>query len=229
MVMRPIMISPLGEPGSGKSTFSLGLCHALNKAGIQAEFVPEVIKHDVFTAQGVARVTSGHYDSRYLRLQHAAALGFLEQAEVIVNDGSLEPFFFYGRNRVPAPRFAAYEALLERFRCEQSKADHRFVSLELELPYQATGRHQDQVAAKALRAPLLETLNQRFGIHDFRFSPSCPCFADAVMADETSRRKPHRVPANGRQYLGVAMRARSPGERSCQPTSPVQHRFLLLL
>ena len=158
------MISPIGEPGSGKSTFSLGLAHALKQAGIQAEFVPEIIKHEVFTPEGVARVTSGRFDSRYLRLQHAAAKGFLEQAEVIVNDGSLEPFYYYGKGRVSDRQWAGYENLLDRFRQEQSKAEHRFVALDLQLDYHEAGRHQDRSTALAMRAPLLSSLKERYGI-----------------------------------------------------------------
>lgn len=162
--MRPLMISPIGEPGSGKSTFSLGLAHALKQAGVHAEFVPEIIKHDVFTPEGVARVTSGRFDSRYLRLQHAAAKGFLEQAEVIVNDGSLEPFYYYGKGRVSDRHWAGYETLLERFRQEQSKAEHRFVALDLQLDYHSGGRHQDRSTARAMRTPLLACLKERYGI-----------------------------------------------------------------
>ena len=169
----------------------MGLCHALKVAGIQAEFVPEIIKHDVFTAQGVARVTSGHYDSRYLRLQHAAAVGFLEQAEVIVNDGSLEPFYFYGKGRVPARRFAAYEALLERCRAEQAGADHRFVRLELDLAYQATGRHQNQATAAALRDPLLNTLKEQYGIEPavLRSNADIEAFTHALIDEVMAARQ----------------------------------------
>lgn len=162
--MRPLMISPIGEPGSGKSTFSLGLAHALKQAGVHAEFVPEIIKHAVFTPEGVARVTSGRFDSRYLRLQHAAAKGFLEQAEIVVNDGALEPFYYYGKGRVSASQWTDYERLLERFRQEQSKAEHRFVALDLKLDYHETGRHQDRSTALAMRGPLLACLKERYGI-----------------------------------------------------------------
>jgi hypothetical protein len=158
------MISPIGEPGSGKSTFSLGLAHVLKQAGVRAEFVPEVVKHDVFTQEGVNRVTSGRFDSRYLRLQHAATKGFLEQAEVVVNDGALEPFYYYGKGRISEKRWAGYEALLERFRVEQAMADHRFVTLDMQLDYDPEGRHQDHSTALAMRAPLLDELNRRYGI-----------------------------------------------------------------
>lgn len=188
--MHPLMISPLGEPGSGKSTFSLGLCHALKRVGIHAEFVPEVIKHEVFTPEGVARVVSGRYDSRYLRLQHAATQGFLRQAEVIVNDGALEPFYFYGKGRVPAHRFPAYEALLERFRQEQALAEHRFVALELNLDYQGGGRHQDDVTARAMRAPLLDALKARYGIVPTVLSgqAAVDAFTAAVVDEALARR-----------------------------------------
>lgn len=190
--MKPLMISPIGEPGSGKSTFSLGLCFALKRAGIQAELVPEVIKHDVFTPEGVARVVSGKFDSRYLRLQHAAAVGFLQKAEVIVNDGALEPFYFYGKGRVAQERWADYETLLERFRTEQAGAEHRFVTLALDVGYQATGRHQDQATAAALRTPLLDSLWERFGVSPTVLSSEAgiETYTQSLVAEVLERRRP---------------------------------------
>ena len=67
------------------------------------------------------------------------------------------------------------------------------------------------------------------GIHDFRSLPSCPCFADVDVTDESGRERPHLVPANGRQYLGATALARSDRERFCHPVSPRWRRFSPLL
>jgi hypothetical protein len=155
----------VGGPGRGKSTFSLGLCHALKLAGLPAEFVPEVIKHEVFTPAGVARVVSGRHDFRYLRAQHALTQGMIQgRAPVIINDGPLEPFDVYAASRVPEPQLGVFRQLLERFRQQQSVAERRFVTLDLPLAYEASGRHQDQATARALHDTLLSALSSRFGI-----------------------------------------------------------------
>ena len=168
------MVCPVGEPGSGKSTFSLGLCHALKQAGVAAEFVPEVIKHDVFTPEGVGRVVSGRFDFRYLRAQHALTRGFLGSAQAIVN-----------AQRVPEERMPAFEALLARFRAEQSHVEHRFVTLDLNLPYNAVGRHQDQATARSMRRALLDTLDSRFDIRPMvlRSADDIRCFTRDLIAE----------------------------------------------
>ena len=158
------VISPVGGPGIGKTTFSLGLCHALKKAGVRVEYVPEVIKHDVFTPDGVARVVSGRFDQRYLALQHRLTQGFLGTTEVVVNDGALEPFDHYARQRVPSSRWAAFEAQLARYRAAQSIAEHHYVTLDLGLAYDAHGRTQAAQEAFDVHQGVLASLRDRFGI-----------------------------------------------------------------
>lgn len=158
------MVSPVGEPGSGKSTFSLGLCHTLKMSGIRAEFVPEVIKHEVFTPQGVSRVISGKYDARYLRAQHALTRGLVGATEVIVNDGALEPFLYYASQRMSSKALGDFRRLLDRFRKEQSVAQHQFVALDLGLGYDQVGRNESREQALESRGKLFDMLYSEFGI-----------------------------------------------------------------
>jgi len=194
--VKTLVISPVGEPCSGKSTFSLWLCQALKRAGIRAEFVPEVIKHDVFTPEGVARVTSGRFDARYLRQQHRLTRGFLGSAEVVVNDGALEPFLYYALGRVPPDRLPAFEAQLDTYRQEQAIATHRHVALDLNLPYDQEGRYQDQATACRMRRELFDTLSARFGIEPLvlRNEAQMQAFADQLIDEVKASRQPIRRP-----------------------------------
>lgn len=159
-----IFVSPVGEPGSGKSTFSMWLCHELKMRGIKAEFVPEVIKYESFTAQARARVVSGLYDERLLRRQHAATLPLAGNVEVVCNDGALEPFFYYSMLRVKEPRLSGLRKQMDRYLEQTSGFEHRWVSPVRQHAYDTTGRGQTEEEARQMRAHLLGTLNREFGI-----------------------------------------------------------------
>jgi hypothetical protein len=162
--MTTIIISPVGEPGSGKSTFSFGLVHALKMQGVRAEFVPEVIKYQSYSPEAMARVVSGRFDSRLLAQQHALTQPLIGRVEVIVNDGALPPFFYYSLQRVSAERMPALRVQLARYMAEQQPAVHRYVTLVRNHAYEANGRRQSEIESQAMRADLLGTLHREFGI-----------------------------------------------------------------
>ena len=97
-----------------------------------------------------------------------------------------------GRGKVAPERWADYETLLERFRTEQAGAEHRFVTLALGVGYQATGRHQDQATAAALRTPLLDSLRQRFGVSPTVLisEAGIEAYPQARVAEVLGRRRP---------------------------------------
>ena len=164
MMPPPLMISAIGAPGSGKTTFSLWLCQALKRRGVAAEFVPEVIKHDVFTPEGVARVRSGRFDARYLRHQHALTKGFLRGPEVIVNDGALEPFMFYAETRMPCDKLRAFADQMARYRKEQSVCPTTFVLVQRDVGYVQAGRYQTPEEALAMSTPIVDCLARHFQV-----------------------------------------------------------------
>lgn len=161
---RTIVISPVGEPGCGKSTFSMWLCHELKMRGVRAEFVPEVIKYESYTPQAMARVVSGKFDERLLRLQHKFTKPLVGKVEVICNDGALEPFYYYSLLRVAPDRLPRLRAQLDRYLTETAGCDHRFVSPVRNHAYDTVGRRQDEAESAAMRADLLGVLDREFGI-----------------------------------------------------------------
>lgn len=161
---RTIVISSVGEPGCGKSTFSMWLCHQLKMRGVRAEFVPEVIKYESYTPQAMARVVSGKFDERLLRLQHKFTRPLVGKVEVICNDGALEPFYYYSLLRVPPDRLPGLRSQMERYRAETAQCDHRFVSPVRNHAYDTVGRRQGEDESAAMRADLLAVLDREFGI-----------------------------------------------------------------
>lgn len=159
-----LMISPVGEPGCGKSTFSLWLCSELKQRGISAEFVPEVIKYDIYDPERRARAISGKVDGRILRLQHRLTKPLLGQVEVIVNDGALEPFYFYAAQRMTPVRLAAFREQLEGYRREQGVVEQRFVAPVRDHAYEQVGRQQAEHEADEARRHLLKLLSDEFAI-----------------------------------------------------------------
>ena len=161
---RTIVVSPVGEPGSGKSTLSMWLCHELKMRGIRAEFVPEVIKYESYTPAAMARVLSGRFDERLLRLQHKFTKPLVGKVEVICNDGALEPFYYYSLLRVAPERLPGLRAQLDRYVAETSACEHRFVSPVRNHAYDTVGRRQPEDESAAMRADLLAVLDREFSI-----------------------------------------------------------------
>jgi hypothetical protein len=159
-----IVVSPIGEPGCGKSTFSLWLAHELKMRGINAEFVPEVIKYESYSDEARARVVSGLYDERLLRHQHRLTKPLVGKVEVIVNDGALEPFYYYSLLRVSPERLPGLRAMMDRYLDETSACEHRFVSPVRQHAYETAGRRQREDEAQAMREHLLGVLKQEFSI-----------------------------------------------------------------
>lgn len=162
--MKTIVISPVGEPGSGKSVFSFWLVHELKMRGIHTEFVPEIIKYESYTQDGMARARSGRFDFRYLGLQHAATRPLIGHTEVVVNDGCLPAFLYYAERRMPPDRAARLRKTIDRYLAEQQPADHRYVTLVRGHDYTAVGRRQDEAEAARLRPAILGSLKDSFGI-----------------------------------------------------------------
>jgi len=161
--MDTIIISPIGEPGSGKSTFSFWLVQALKLRGVRAEFVPEVIKYRSYSPAAMAKVSSGNFDERLLRQQHSFTKPLIGQVEVIVNDGALPPFYYYSLQRVASERLPGLRAQLDRYLAEQA-GEHRYVTTVRHHAYDTHGRRQDETESQAMRAQLLGTLEREFGI-----------------------------------------------------------------
>lgn len=190
------MISPVGEPGAGKSTFSFWLTHALKMRGVRAEFVPEVIKYESYSPEAMARVVSGRYDSRLLAKQHAFAKPLIGKVEVIVNDGALEPFFYYSLLRVGPDRLPSLRAQLKRYIDEQGAAEHRYVTPVRQHAYDTNGRRQTEAESLGMRTHLLETLRHEFGIVPVELGDQAmrEAYADAL-AQEVFARRPQITPS----------------------------------
>lgn len=162
--MKTIVINPVGEPGSGKSTFSFWLTHELKMRGIRAEYVPEVIKYEFYSPEGIARVSSGAFDKRTLCRQHAMIQPLLGRVEVVINDGTLPSFYHYWSQRVPEDKLSVLRTLLDGYRQEQSLAEHRYLAVSRNHAYEAHGRFEDEASTLAMRAGLMSTLANEFGI-----------------------------------------------------------------
>lgn len=144
LLMRTVVISPLGEPGSGKSTFSFWLVQALKMRGVRAEFVPEVIKYESYSPEAMARVVSGKYDFRLLARQHAFTKPLIGRTEVIVNDGCLPAFYYYSTLRMPPEPLARLRARLDHYMTEQQPAEHRYVTPVRQHAYDHHGRRESE-------------------------------------------------------------------------------------
>lgn len=162
--MKTIVVSPIGEPGAGKSTFSMWLAHYLKVNGINTEFVPEVIKYESYDSEDIKRVVSGKFDFRLLTRQHAMTKPLVGKVEVIVNDGALPPFFYYSLLRVDPMRLPALRERLDQYLMEQQPAEHRYVTVKREHEYESVGRRQNEEESIRLRHDLLETLDKEFEI-----------------------------------------------------------------
>lgn len=158
------MISPVGEPGCGKSTFSLWLCQALKLHGIQTEFVPEVIKYESYDHAAMTRVASGTIDHRLLRRQQHLIKPLAGKVEVVVNDGPLEPFLYYAKGRVAPGPLRSFRELLGVYRKQLGECEHRFVAPVRKHAYEMVGRRQGEAEAGFMRNDLLNDLQAEFGI-----------------------------------------------------------------
>ena len=197
-----IVVSPIGEPGCGKSTFSLWLAHELKMRGVRAEFVPEVIKYESYSDEARARVVSGLHDERLLRLQHRFTKPLVGKVEVIVNDGALEPFYYYSLLRVAPDRLPGLRAQMDRYLEDTAGCEHRFVSPVRQHAYETVGRRQDESEAEAMRDHLLGLLKQEFSITPtiLDSQSSREAYLDALVQDVMNRRiqataKPARGPS----------------------------------
>lgn len=202
--MRTIVISPVGEPGSGKSTFSMWLCHELKMRGVRAEFVPEVIKYESYNERDMARVVSGKYDERLLRMQHKFTRPLVGRVEVICNDGALEPFFYYSLLRVAPDRLPGLRKMLDGYLEQTASCDHRFVSPVRNHAYDTVGRRQDEQESRSLRQDLLDVLHREFGItptllHD---QAQRQAYVDDLVDEVMQRRLEARPVADGNPRRG---------------------------
>lgn len=174
------------------------LCHELKMRGVQAEFVPEVIKYESYNQADMDRVVSGKYDERLLRMQHKFTRPLVGRVEVICNDGALEPFFYYSLLRVAPDRLPGLRQMLDSYLEQTASCDHRFVSPVRNHPYSTVGRRQDEQEARSLRQDLLDVLHREFGIkptllHD---QSQRQAYADALVAEVMQRRVEARPVAN---------------------------------
>lgn len=195
--MKTIIINPVGEPGSGKSTFSFWLTYALKTRGVLAEYVPEAIKPEFYSPEGIERVMSGNFDKRTVLRQHGMIKPLLGRVEVIVNDGTLPVFNHYWAMRLDPKRLADIEALLATLMAEQSGYDHRYVSVERMHDYDPQGRRQSEEEAADMRKDLLDMLAHKFDIHPQPVGgqASREAFLDALVADVVKlRQAPTRNP-----------------------------------
>lgn len=186
-----IVVSPIGEPGCGKSTFSMWLCHRIKMAGVSCEFAPEVIKYRSYRQQDKDRIVSGTQDIRMLRLQHAVAMPLIGHCEVVVNDGSLALFHYYSMLRLKGKQLDQARSMVDRYMRQQGADTHRFVTVERQHAYETTGRRQSEDEAIALRHDILATMQREFGIvpevlrcHDDKVR-----YADDLVAEAITRRR----------------------------------------
>jgi hypothetical protein len=161
--MQTIVINPIGEAGSGKSTFSLWLTQALKMRGVIAEYVPEVIKGEFFSQENVDRVNSGKFDHRTLIRQNGFIAPLLGNVEVVVNDGCLPVFQYYWSIRCQTDHLSRLRSHLDLYMERQSTAEHRYVAMTRQHPYEAVGRCTEEMSFER-RTELFPTLKHEFGI-----------------------------------------------------------------
>lgn len=158
-----LMIQPVGEPGSGKTTLSFWLSQALKHENIRTEFVPEVVKYECFTPQGQSRVRSGRFDLRYLAQQARWVKPLLGQVEVLVNDGCFELFPFYAQRRMEPSALATLRRQVEVCRT-WPVTPAWFVMPERDHAYDTLGRNETEEEAAGLRQSMQEYLNQEYDV-----------------------------------------------------------------
>jgi hypothetical protein len=159
-----IIINALGEPGSGKSTFSFGLIQALKRQGVRAEFVPEVVKYESYSEARVARLVSARFDQRFLARQFSFIEPLLGHTDVIVNDGPLVTFFYYAQMRMRPEQLERFRHRLDRYMAVQARAEVRYVAPVRSHAYEPNGRFHTESESQAIRQDLFQTLGQTFGI-----------------------------------------------------------------
>jgi hypothetical protein len=196
--MRTLMINTIGEPCSGKSTFSFWLVQELKRRGVRAEFVPEVVKYETYSEDRVARLLSTTIDQRLMMRQHGFVRPLLGRTEVIVNDGPLTSFFFYSQIHMPPERFARMRTLMERYMTEQrTQADVRYVAPVRTHAYDTSGRYHSEAESLAIRAQLLGSLQNAFGIVPTVLTDEArrQRFADDLVAEVFQNRLALREPS----------------------------------
>ena len=156
-----LVINMVGEPGCGKTTLSFWLSQALKRAGVVAEFVPEMVKYECFHEAGRARVVSGLFDNRYLKQQARLLTPLVGNVEVIINDGPFEIFYFYGRRRMTHQKAELFKQKVNTL-IEGMPAESIFVMPEREHPYEIEGRNETEEEALALRRGILSCLSDDF-------------------------------------------------------------------
>lgn len=84
-IEKPILISLLGAPGSGKSTFAAKLFSALKENGVSCEFVTEFVKEKVYEENKTV-----FNDQFFVLANQAYKLNTVSKCvDVIVQDGSI--------------------------------------------------------------------------------------------------------------------------------------------
>jgi len=157
-----LLIQPVGEPGSGKTTLSFWLSQALKHANIHSEFVPEVVKYECFTDDGKKRVKSGRFDHRYLSTQMRMVKPLIGKVEVLINDGCLELFPLYGKHRMSWDNWIKLRDRVLEYRKLFSHS--WFVIPERKGDYETQGRNETEEEASALRNEMLNYLKKDFNI-----------------------------------------------------------------
>lgn len=156
-----LVINMVGEPGCGKTTLSFWLSQALKRAGVVAEFVPEMVKYECFHEAGRARVVSGLFDNRYLKQQVRILAPLMGNVEVVINDGPFEIFYFYGKRRMKADKAVQFKQKVDSL-IDAMPKDSIFVMPERDHPYEIEGRNETEEEALALRMDILSCLAEDF-------------------------------------------------------------------
>lgn len=161
-----LLISPIGEPGCGKSTFSLWLTYQLKLSGIEAEFVPEMVKYQTYNPLLVESLKAGQKDFALLRQQFLLLNNLVGHCDIIVNDGALELFNYYGKQRLDSKTYTEFQKEIFNYKQtleQQSKTI--FVHLPVRThSYQEQGRIHSEEEAFQIRKDILFDLKATFDI-----------------------------------------------------------------
>lgn len=156
-----LVINTVGEPGVGKSTLSFWLMHELKKAGIESEYVPEVVKYDCFTEDGRKRVVSGDYDERYFSLQKNLIEPMLGNVQVLVNDGCYENFSFYSKRKMTSGKQKKFQKKIDSANEElHKKAEVLFVMPSRGHTYEEFGRTHNEIESDSIRSEIINSIGK---------------------------------------------------------------------
>lgn len=161
---KTIIINLIGEPGCGKSFLSFWLTQRLKEEDIIVELVPEIVKYECHSDAGKARVRSGKYDFRYLKLQSALIFSLMNNVEVIINDGALEAFWLYALGRISNDSKESYEkTILEKIEHIKANTESSLYVMpkRLQSTYETVGRNENEEESRQLRYKIIDFVEDR--------------------------------------------------------------------